>query len=275
MDSMTVVPAVYGPVRSWRFGQSLGIDLLGAVSTCSLQCRYCQLGTIEQYTCDRAELVPTSQVQTELAQHAGVHADVVTFSGSGEPTLASNLAAAIHLARAMIQCPTVVLTNGTLLGDRAVRQDLAAADIVAVKLDAVTANRWRAMNQPTAGLHLEQVLAGIMTFREKFAGHFAIQTMVMEPWSKLDEERYKAVIRALMPDEVQLNTPLRPRPLTRQVSARGNHEVQPDQLWRQPRCVPPAVLTDLGVRLQADLEMPVRHRYQADDHTAPLSAEAS
>ena len=263
------VPAIYGPVRSWRFGQSLGIDLLGAVSTCSFHCRYCQLGNIEQLTGDRAEFVPTQQVQTELQQFAaaGDAIDVVTLSGSGEPTLASNLAPVIAIARAQLHRPVVVLTNGTLLGDRAVCEDLAAADIVAVKIDAVTAGQWQALNRPVAGLNLDQVLAGIMTFREQFAGQFTIQTMVMEPWSKLDVERYKAVIRALMPDEVQLNTPLRPRPLTHQLAARGNHDGPADPHWRQPRCVSAEVLTALGQQLQADLPLPVRHRYEA----APLS----
>ncbi|NEQ45273.1 MAG: radical SAM protein [Leptolyngbya sp. SIOISBB] len=214
MDLMTVTPAVYGPVRSWRFGQSLGIDLLGAVSTCSFQCRYCQLGTIERLTCDRTEFVPTQQVATELHQMPPAAIDVVTFSGSGEPTLARNLAAVIAVVRQQVRRPIVVLTNGTLLGDRTVRQDLAAVDIVAVKIDAVTAQQWQALNRPATRLNLEAVFAGIMTFREMFKGHLAIQTMVMAPWSQQDEERYKTLIQALSPDEVQLNTPLRPRPLT-------------------------------------------------------------
>ncbi|MEK6624776.1 MAG: radical SAM protein, partial [Bdellovibrionota bacterium] len=33
---------VYGPVKSWRFGQSLGIDPIFHVSTCSFNCIYCQ-----------------------------------------------------------------------------------------------------------------------------------------------------------------------------------------------------------------------------------------
>ncbi len=36
--------SVYGPVASWRFGSSLGIDPIGLVSTCSFNCAYCQLG---------------------------------------------------------------------------------------------------------------------------------------------------------------------------------------------------------------------------------------
>ena len=259
---MTRVPAIYGPVHSWRFGQSLGIDLLGAISTCSFRCRYCQLGKIERLTCDRHEFVSTQQVVNELHQLPSTAIDVVTFSGSGEPTLASNLAAVVEAVRAQLNCPIVVLTNGTLLGDRTVRQDLAAVDIVAVKLDAVTAEQWQALNHPVTELTLETVLEGLMTFRETFKGHLAIQTMVMTPWAKIDEERYKTIIRALMPDEVQLNTPLRPRPLTPQVSARGNHDgPHPDALWRQPRSVSAETLTALGERLQATLSMPVRHRY--------------
>ncbi|MGK7944070.1 MAG: radical SAM protein, partial [Microcystaceae cyanobacterium] len=35
---------VYGPVTSWRYGRSLGIDPIGSLSTCSFNCVYCQLG---------------------------------------------------------------------------------------------------------------------------------------------------------------------------------------------------------------------------------------
>jgi wyosine [tRNA(Phe)-imidazoG37] synthetase (radical SAM superfamily) len=222
---------------------------------------YCQLGTISDITYDRDEFVPAAQVQVELSQLPTQAIDVVTFSGSGEPTLASNLAEVIQVVRQAIQRPVVVLTNGTLLGDRAVRQDLALADMVAMKLDAVSSKRWHKVNRPASGLHLEAILEGMMAFRESFQGQVAVQTMVMEPWSTTEEQRYKAVIKALQPDEVQLNTPLRPRPLQHQLEARGNHEAQPDQDWRQPRHVTPDTLIAMGDRLQYDLDVPVRHRY--------------
>lgn len=261
--SQTFVPAVYGPVRSWRFGQSLGVDLIGAVSTCSYNCLYCQLGSITQITCDRAQFVPTSQVQLELAQRTWEATDVVTFSGSGEPTLATNLGEAITVVRDITHLPVVVLTNGTLLGDRTVQQDLAAADMVAIKLDAVSSDRWRKVNRPAPSLHLEAILEGMMMFRERYPGQVAVQTMVMEPWSTAEEQRYKTVIKALQPQEVQLNTPLRPRPLTHQLEARGNHEAQVDSHWRQPRHVTPETLIAMGDRLQQDLDVPVRHRYES------------
>lgn len=260
MVSETRVPAVYGPVRSWRYGQSLGIDVIGAVSTCSYNCVYCQLGSIEAITCDRDQFVPTAQVADELAQREGQDVDVVTFSGSGEPTLAANLAAIIQVVRAALPQPIVMLTNGTLLGDRTVQQDLAPVDIVSIKLDAVSSDRWHQVNRPEGGLHLEAVLAGMLAFREGYRGRVAVQTMVMEPWSTAEEQRYIAVIKALQPHEVQLNTPLRPRPFSHQLEARGNHEERPSN-WRQPRHVTPETLIAMADRLQVGLDIPVRHRY--------------
>jgi wyosine [tRNA(Phe)-imidazoG37] synthetase (radical SAM superfamily) len=261
MVSEAFVPAVYGPVHSWRFGQSLGIDVIGAVSTCSYNCVYCQLGSIERVTCDRDVFVSATQVQTELAGYSSTEIDVVTFSGSGEPTLALNLKDIMEIARTALQRPIVVLTNGTLLGDRSVQQDLDAADIVSIKLDAVSSDRWHRVNRPAPELSLEAILAGLLAFREHYRGQVAVQTMVMEPWSTAEEQRYIAVINALQPHEVQLNTPLRPRPLRHQLEARGNHADRPDH-WRQPRHMTPATLMAMGDRLQQGLDIPVRHRYE-------------
>lgn len=35
---------VYGPVPSWRFGRSLGIDVIAPPTKCTFNCIYCQLG---------------------------------------------------------------------------------------------------------------------------------------------------------------------------------------------------------------------------------------
>ncbi|WP_190770086.1 hypothetical protein [Leptolyngbya sp. FACHB-16] len=45
----TLFQTVYGPVKSWRYGTSLGIDPIGPVSTCLFDCVYGQLGEIEQW----------------------------------------------------------------------------------------------------------------------------------------------------------------------------------------------------------------------------------
>ena len=50
---------VYGPVKSWRFGMSLGIDPIFVTSTCSFNCIYCQLGNIQDITTNFKEYVTT------------------------------------------------------------------------------------------------------------------------------------------------------------------------------------------------------------------------
>ncbi|NER79726.1 MAG: radical SAM protein [Leptolyngbya sp. SIO1D8] len=257
MTVSTSVPAIYGPVQSWRFGKSLGIDMIGPISACSFNCLYCQLGGIEQIICDRGLFVSTTDLHDELTQQTWEEIDVVTFSGSGEPTLALNLGEGIQAVHEYTQCPVVVLTNGTLLGDRAVQEDVATADIVSIKLDAVSSHRWHELNRPASDLLLETVLRNMISFREKYAGFLAIQTMVMEPWPATEEQRYIALLNAIQPDEVQLNTPLRPRPVTHQVDARGNHPIDSDT-WRYPRHVTSETLSAMGDRLQAELKAPVK-----------------
>ncbi len=260
MTSAQRISATYGPVKSWRFGQSLGIDLIGTTSVCSYNCLYCQLGSIEKMTRDRALFVPTAQVVEELAGREWDAVDVVTFSGSGEPTLALNLGDAIAQVKALSSRPVVVLTNGTLLEDLAVQEALMGADHVSVKIDAVSSHLWHRINRPIAGLNLNRILQGMIAFRQSYPGQFSVQTMVMEPWPLCEEQRYAAILKALAPDEVHLNTPLRPRPLHHELEARENHEAAPDGAWRQPRHVTSETLQAMVDRLQADLSMPIHHR---------------
>jgi len=79
---------VFGPVPSRRLGRSLGIDLL-PLKTCSFNCVYCQVGRTTCLAIERKEWVPTGPVLEQVKQKiAGpIRPDVITFSGSGEPTL--------------------------------------------------------------------------------------------------------------------------------------------------------------------------------------------
>ena len=67
---------------------------------------------------------------------------MVTFSGSGEPTLAKNLGEAIDVARSFTGRDTVVLTNAAHLDDERVVSDLRKADRVFCKLDAADEERY-------------------------------------------------------------------------------------------------------------------------------------
>ena len=121
---------IYGPVKSWRVGQSLGVDLLFKTSICSFRCIYCQLGKIELPTRERQIYVPTEKVLEDLEASDWRSADVITLSGSGEPTLALNMGEVIRALKERTGKPVMVLTNATTLGDPQVRKELAEADRV-------------------------------------------------------------------------------------------------------------------------------------------------
>lgn len=251
---------VYGPVKSWRFGRSLGIDPIGEVSSCSFNCVYCQLGEIQLHAIKRQIFVPTDKIAEELRSLIPYkHIDVVTISGSGEPTLALNLEEILAIAKQLTNLPTVVLTNSTLLGDPMVRQALQLADIVAVKLDAISSHQWQRINRPVETIKLPDILAGIAQFRTQYPGHLAIQTMILSPWTTEMLEDYIQLLQRLSPDEIQLNIPSRPRALVRQLDARGNNAVESNcGDFRQLKCISVDDLHILADAIYTTTQIPVR-----------------
>lgn len=252
--------SVYGPVQSWRFGRSLGIDPIGSISTCSFNCVYCQLGKIECQRYDRQVFVPTQQIQQDLLSFVPWNADIITLSGSGEPTLALNLGNILAMVKTVTGKPVGVLTNGSLLTDPTVRTELAIADRVAVKVDAIGVDQFRRINRPITDITLTEFWSGLQLFREGYSGKLAIQTMLLTPWSDRDQAIYIALIHTLQPDEIQLNTPTRPKPFNHQLEARGNH--YPDVLLYQAQRLKPvsaSVLERFGNRIEATIGVPVHY----------------
>jgi len=218
----TAPSSVYGPVRSWRLGSSLGIDLLCVDSICSFECVYCQLGKINRKRMKRACFVPTSKVLDDLRKSAWQSADVITFSGSGEPTLAANLGEAIEKIKAFTHKPIIVLTNSTLLHQCRVRREVAKADKIFCKLDAWSDDHLRRVNRPPENVSLESIISGIRRLRREFRGFLAIQTMLLRLPRKSEIEKLAAIICSIEPDEVQLNLPTRPVPHEYFPETRGN-----------------------------------------------------
>ncbi len=249
--------SVYGPVQSWRFGRSLGIDPIGPVSICSFNCAYCQLGEIEYRTNDRQLLIPTDQIQRELQAFDPWDVDVITLSGSGEPTLALNLGEILTMVKAMTAKPVVVLTNGTLLANPFVQQELAIADFVSVKFDAISTNQLNRVNRPLPKIDLVNLWASLLQFRQKYPGRLGIQTMMLTPWTEIEQAEYITLMAELQPDEIQLNTPTRPKPLQHHLDARGNHTATPDYPVQFLKPVQPEVLQMFADRVESSLTIPV------------------
>ncbi len=208
---------IYGPVSSWRLGKSLGIDLLNTKrKVCSFNCVYCQLGNTTEFVTEPQEFISLERLAKELHSVRQIEADYATFSGMGEPTLASNLDEAIELARSILDLPVAVLTNSSLMFREDVRQQLAHADTVVAKLDVPNEQLFAKVNRPVSGLRFNQIKDGISLFRGKYGGKLALQIMFIET-NKNYAWEIAELAAEISPDEVQINTPLRPcavRPLS-------------------------------------------------------------
>lgn len=201
---------IYGPVPSWRLGRSLGVDLVSrAEKTCSFDCVYCQLGRTRHHTAERREFVPLARLVKELEELPALDLDYVTFSGTAEPTLASNLGEAIDEVKARIQAPAAVLTNSSLMWMPEVRAALSRADKVVAKLDAPTEELLGTVSRPVEGITLQKILAGIRALRDEYRGCLALQMMFFQA-NRDQAEALAQLAREIAPDEIEVNTPLRP-----------------------------------------------------------------
>jgi wyosine [tRNA(Phe)-imidazoG37] synthetase (radical SAM superfamily) len=205
---------LFGPVFSRRLGRSLGVDLL-PYKTCSLDCVYCECGATTVLTATPAVFVPTGDVIAELDDYLARKPalDFVTFAGSGEPTLHAGLGAIVaHLKHAHGDYKVAVLSNGTLFSRPEMRAAVLQADLLVPSLDGATAESFQAVNRPTPGIRVDDVIDGLATLRQEYRGTFVLEIFVVPGVN--DTEREVAALREaalrIGPDAVQLNRLDRP-----------------------------------------------------------------
>jgi len=204
---------VFGPVPSRRLGRSLGVDVV-PFKTCSFDCIYCQLGRTTRLTCARDHYIPTSDLMDQLRQtlKGDVPPDYITFSGSGEPTLNADIGELIDSIKKLSDVPVAVLTNGSLLWNKQVREDLMGADLVVPSLDAGTAEVFRRVNRPHPDLNFERIVEGLADFRRAYHGHMWLEVFLLKDVNSMQAEilKIKEHIDVIRPDRIQLNTVVRP-----------------------------------------------------------------
>ncbi len=207
---------LFGPVNSRRLGRSLGVDLVPP-KVCSLDCAYCESGRTTMLTAVRGEYVPTAAVLAELDDCLGRQPalDYVTFSGAGEPTLHRDLGTIIaHLKRYHPQYRLALLTNGTLLGDAALRQEILTCDLIIPSLDAATDAVMARLNRPVAGLTAAAHIDGLVALRTEYRGQFWLEIFILPGVNDTAAElaALAAAAARIRPDRIQLNALDRPAP---------------------------------------------------------------
>ena len=205
---------IFGPVLSRRLGLSLGIDLI-PFKTCPYDCAYCECGHTTSKTVTRQDFFPAEEIMTELGPvlASRPHLDSITFAGSGEPTLARSLGPVIaFVKREYPEYILSVLTNGSLMTDAGVREELLPADRVIPTLTSVHQEMFERIHRPHPSLRIEAIIEGYVSFRKMYAGAFWIEMFVIPGVNTTDVELVglKAAIERINPDLVQLNTLDRP-----------------------------------------------------------------
>jgi wyosine [tRNA(Phe)-imidazoG37] synthetase (radical SAM superfamily) len=206
---------VFGPVPSRRLGRSLGIDPI-PFKTCNWNCIYCQLGRTSPLTVRREEFIAAEeileQVRAAVAGRAASEIDWITFVGSGEPTLHARLGEMIREVKSFTTLPVAVITNGSMLHDATVRQELLAADAVLPSVDAGSEELYRRINRPAPQLDFRRFIEGLVQFRAEYAGKFWVEVMLIKGVNDTEEalQLLSAVLEQIRPDEVHINVPVRP-----------------------------------------------------------------
>jgi len=207
--------SAFGPVPSRRLGRSLGINNIPA-KICSYSCIYCQLGRTIRINVERKSFYDPERIfknvkkKVEEAKVRGEAIDYLTFVPDGEPTLDSNLGVEMELLKEM-RIPIAILTNASLIWRADVREDLLKADLVSVKVDAVSVDQWRKINKPHKSLRIDEILDGIIEFSKKFGGKLITETMLIDGLDYADElERIANFLSELRLHRAYIAIPTRP-----------------------------------------------------------------
>ena len=217
---------VFGPIRSRRLGNSLGINLLPEKGKiCNFDCIYCECGwnkdgREDSVLPDAGRVFKMLEKKLKELHIEGIALDSITFSGDGEPTLNPAFPQIVDdtLMLRDKYFPTAkvsVLSNATRVHIPEIFEALKKVDNPILKIDAPTAELASLINNPAPGYDVGRVVQAL----KKFDGNFILQTMflrsrnfdssapeVLDPW--------KSIVRELYPREIMVYTIDRPTPET-------------------------------------------------------------
>lgn len=174
---------IFGPVRSRRLGQSLGINLLPPdKKICNFDCIYCECGLTDG---TKAKLPTRNEVKEKLNRTLKLYVeqnkniDTITFAGNGEPTLHPEFSRIVddtvelrdkYFSKAGI----ALLTNATTISSPKIQKTLKKIDQSILKLDSVHQQTVNLINCPLGKYNLDTIIDTFKRLKEPI-----IQTMFL------------------------------------------------------------------------------------------------
>jgi wyosine [tRNA(Phe)-imidazoG37] synthetase (radical SAM superfamily) len=176
---------IFGPVKSRRFGVSLGINLLpSGYKFCTFNCIYCECGWTFKKNSKKQPLPERKDISAKLEERLKAmkaeenSPDNITFAGNGEPTIHPEFTGIIEDVVSLRDqyfpaTEITVLSNATMLRKKSVFEALKKVNNNVLKLDTVVEDTFIKLNQPYAGLSLSTIINNI----KKYNGSQIIQTL--------------------------------------------------------------------------------------------------
>ncbi|MDR2100862.1 MAG: radical SAM protein [Campylobacteraceae bacterium] len=205
---------IFGPVRSRRFGLSLGVDLSPDKKQCNFDCLYCELKGAK--TTDNIQNPPAvyeiiDALKASLAKFPNI--DVITITANGEPTLYPHLKELVYeINRLKNGKKLLILSNAACIYDKKVQNALLDIDIVKLSLDSVTPKIFKKLNRPHKSVYLEQIMEGLKEFAQIFKNELVFEILVVENFNDTRDEfiALNQIISEISPSRVDISTIDRP-----------------------------------------------------------------
>ena len=190
MSTVLYPSPIFGPIHSRRLGISLGINLMPADGKlCTFDCVYCECGFNGDHVThsrrpSREEVAEALEKKLIAMHEEGVHPDVLTFAGNGEPTCHPHFAGIIDdtLRLRDQYCPNAkvsVLSNSTMILRQDVFDALLKVDNNILKLDTIVPEYIDKVDRPCGRYDVNKIIEGMMAFK----GKLIIQTMFMKGYT--------------------------------------------------------------------------------------------
>ncbi|MCB4203952.1 radical SAM protein [Deferribacterales bacterium Es71-Z0220] len=205
---------VFGPVPSRRLGVSLGIDIVPR-KYCTLDCIYCEVCKTDNLTIEQEDYYDINEIINEVKEKylpLKDSLDVVTITGSGEPTLNKSIDVIVKKLKTFVTHPIALLTNSTLFYDEEVRQKVKIFDIIVPSLDAANEKIFKKINKPSKEINFSRMIEGLITFSNEYRGKLILEILLLEGVNEHQEhlDQLVEIIKNMKYDIVQLNTAFRP-----------------------------------------------------------------
>ena len=228
---------VYGPIRSRRLGDSLGINPLPvSYKFCDFDCVYCQYGwTPSKGTGERLKRAPEllREIEAAFVRHKELETpvDCITMAGNGEPAIHPDFP---ELVRGLLRLrgryyPGVkigILSDSSQAHRPEIREALALLDERYMKLDAGTPELFRKINRPRGDFDFDRMINALRGMRG-----IVIQGLFMQGsydnTHPEDIDKWIETVGFIQPREVQVYTIDRgpADPGLRPVSEKRLHEI--------------------------------------------------